>query len=932
MVTLSLFGPVLVQRGGQPLKGLRSRKALALLAYVAVHNKPIARDHLAELFWPDESEERSHANLRWVLNHLVSVMPEALVIQRHAVLWGKSVSCDLHIFSQNLQRNTSASLAAAAELYRGEFMAGFVLDGVPEFELWLAGERERWLQQALQVISTLTLHAGTQGNAQMAMHYARRWLELAPWQEEAHRWLIYWLAATGQQSAAIAQYKICTTLLADELGVSPTAETVALYQRILEQMVEGKHTLLPTPSLPATYPILPFPAHNLPRPLSPVLGRERELAYIAERLADSTCAWLTLLGPGGIGKSCLAVEAAYAQLMHFADGVWLLPLVGIASVDLLPAAMAQTLAVPLQTGSDLRSQLLHYLSDKQMLLLLDNFEHLLDGVELLDAIIAHAPRVKLLVTSREYLHHEAEWILDVGGLAMPPEGESEEIGTYSAVQLFVQSAHRTQATFALSAADAPYVAQICRTLEGMPLGIKLAAAWVRTMPCAAIAAEITHNLDFASLAPHGLPDRHRSLRAVLDSAWQRLSDEEKRVLARLALFRRDFNGEGAQAVAGTTPRLLARLMDKSLLHVDHGNTHNANLHNTNSHGVNHHNANNHSRYALHQLLAQFALEKLETSGLMEATRKAFSGYYASWLAQQTDALTGPNPQPTLAQIDLELDNIRAAWHYAVHSYDTAAIIAATPTLSLYYDYRTLLQEALQLFGDAAEILRGAPSRVANEMALAKVLGYYGLYLFRFARPLEAEAVLQESLALAARHNAPTEQAYALYVLGYNAIAAGKEAHGEEYLLSGLTLAETLGDPFLVVRILYAMGWFYASVGRPRDSLVALERALALAHERGDLRSEAHTLYYLGRVRCEIGDYNQAKRHYEASHYLFETLDVHWGIAQAKYGLLQVAYALGEDAEAKRLCELTIPLYEKIKAHANTLQHIRAIYVRVSAAN
>lgn len=921
MYILSLFGPVSIRESGEPVKGLRSRKAIALLAYVAVHNKPLPRSHLAELFWPEETEERSHANLRWVLNHLGSLLPGALVVERHAVQWGTGISCDLHSFSQNLQRNTSVTLAAAAELYRGDFMAGFMLDGAPDFELWLAGERERWLQQALQVVATLAHHAGTQGNAQMAIHYARRWLDLAPWHEEAHRWLIYWLAVTGQQSAALNQFKICADVLAEELGVAPTVETTTLYEEIKRQARDGKPVTLPFPSYNGGSSILPFPAHNLPRQLVPVVGRESELAYIAARLADPACGWLTLLGPGGIGKSCLAIEAAHAQLVYFADGVWLVPLAGIPSADLLPAAIAQTLAVPLQIDGDLSTQLLNYLADKQILLLLDNFEHLLDGVELLDAILQHAPQVKLLVTSREYLHHQAEWILDLSGLAVPPEGESADLGRYSAVQLFIQSAHRTQATFTLTATDAPYVAQICRTLAGMPLGIKLAAAWVRTLSCATISAEIIRNLDFAALAPHGLPDRHQSLRAVIDSSWQRLTAEEQAVLAKLALFRRDFGLEGAQAVAGATAMLLARLTDKSLLHVDRLQVDQAGTLN---------------RYSLHELLCQFGSEKLAASGQLETTRAAHARYYATWLSRQAAVLTGPNPQFTLCLIDMELDNVRAAWQQAIQSYNAAAIIAATPTLSLYHDYRTLLQEAFQLFHDAAETLKNAPysaeNEAENEIARAKVLGYYGLYLFRFAQSVEAEKTLLESLALATRHNAAAEQAYALYVLGYNATGAGKPALSEEYLRSGLRLAETTGEDSLVVKILYALGWYYDSQSRDEESVVALEKGLALARRQGDLRSVAHILCYLGGARIKSGDSLQAKQHYEESLHLFQELEVQWGIAQAEYGLIGVAFALEDYAETKRLCEITIPRYEKIKAHGDTLAHIRAIYARVNTAS
>lgn len=921
MYTLSLFGSVSIEQSGEAVKGLRSRKAIALLAYVAAHNKPLPRSHLAELFWQGEEEARGHANLRWVLNHLNSLLPGALTIHRHAVLCGKSIVCDLHIFSQNIQRNSSATLAAAAELYRGDFMAGFVLDGVPEFELWVAGERERWLQQAIQVVATLAHHASTQNNAQKAICYLRRWLDLAPWHEEAHRRLIYWLAVTGQPSAALKQYLICQRVLADELGVAPAPETTALYDEIQRKGMSGNSLLLTMPAYTGVSSLLPLPTHNLPRQLHAVVGRERELAYIAARLADPACAWLTLLGPGGIGKSCLAVEAAYAQLLHFSDGVWLVPLAGIASADLLPAAIAQTLAVPLQIGGDLRDQLLSYLQNKQLLLVLDNFEHLLEGVNLLDAIVQQGSQVKILVTSREALHHQAEWIVDVGGLAVPSAGDKdqlEEIEQYSSVQLFVQSAQRTQAAFVLTAADAPYVAQICRNLAGMPLGIKLAAAWVRTLPCATISAEISHNLDFANLAPHGLPDRHQSLRAVIDSSWQRLTVEEQAVLAKLALFRREFGLEGAQIVAGATANVLTRLVDKSLLHVDPQLNPQMDQ------------ANDFKRYSLHELLCQFGLEKLAASGQLEATRATHALYYTTWLAQQAGALTGSNPQPTLRLIDLELDNIRAAWQWAIQHYHAAAVVAAAPVLNLYHDYRTLLQDALQLFCEAAEAFRHAPFRVENEIARCKVLGYYALYLFRFGQSIEAERVLHESLAIATRHDAVAEQTYALYVLGYNANATG--AQGEGYLLAGLALAEASNDHFLMVKLLYALGWYYGATHQTLASLGVLERALGLARSLGDLRSEAHIQFYLGRLKSEMGNYHEAKQDLEASLHHFQELEVHWGIAQAEHGLIEVAYFLQDYAEAKRLCEITIPLYEKIKAHGDSLRQIRELYALVSAAS
>jgi predicted ATPase/DNA-binding SARP family transcriptional activator len=917
MYTLSLFGPVSIEESGQPIQGIRSRKAIALLAYVAVHNKPLSRSHLAEFFWPKEPEARGHANLRWVLNHLRSLLPGALTIDRHSVIWGNGMSCDLHLFRQNLQRNTHATLSAAAELYQGDLMDGFVLEGVPDFEMWLATEREHWLQQAIHVVSTLVHHAGKQGNAHQAIYFSRRWVEIAPWHEEAHRWLIYWLAMSGQASAALTQYKVCVDTLADELGIAPSAETTALYEEIKEQgLTDRAMTLTPLLTINGQS-TTPLRSDNLPRQLLPVVGREKDLIYIGERLADPKCALLTLVGPGGVGKSVLALEAAHAQLPHFADGVWFVPLVGIASADQLATSIAQTLAVPLQRAGDVRLQLLNFLSGKQLLLVLDNFEHLLDGSDLLDAILQAAPQVKLLITSREYLHHHAEWVFDVRGLVVPPEGTTEDLAQYSAVQLFLQSAQRTHAAYTMTEADAPHVAHICRTLGGLPLGIKLAAAWVRTLPCAAIAAEIPGNLDFAMLTPHGLPDRHRSLRALLDSSWQRLSAQEQSVLTKLAVFRRDFSVEAAIAVTGTTVSVLARLVDKTLLQFDY--------------------SDDYPRYSLHELLRHFAAEKLAATGQSDAVRTAHARYYTHWLDQQMDALTGPHPQPTLRRIDLELDNVRAAWQWAVDTCDATAIMAAVPVLSLYYDYRTLLQEGLQCFADASTYLRHAladvdegPVKRRLSIACARVLGYYGIYLFRFSQPLATQEVLLESLDLATRYDAIAEKAYALYVLGFSAAPAGKPEKGEAYLLSGLALAESLHDKTLVTKILYALGWHYCELGQVQKSLSVLEQALTIARDMGNLRSEAHVLDYLGMAYAKIEAYAQARQHYEESLKLFQALEVHWGIAQAEFGLLRVAYELEDYTTAKQLCEKLIPSYEKIQAHANSLEQIREIYARILA--
>lgn len=919
---LCLLGPLRLGHEGERIRGLRSRKAIAILAYVAAQEKPLPRTHLVDRFWPADSAERGYANLRWALNHLTSLLPGCLTISRHSVTWGKTLACDLHRFSHHLRQQTIADLAAAVDLYDGELMAGFVLDGCPDFELWLTTERERRLQQVVQALCTLCKQYSRQADYQTALQYAQHWLALTPWAEEAHRQVIYLLAVSGQRSAALHQYAACRQVLAAELGVEPAAETTALYEQIrtqgspsLEQMTSRHetrdrltlwHLVSPSPSLP----VPSAPPHNLPRQLTPFVGRTAELAQIGELLANPTCAWLTLLGPGGIGKTRLALAAASRHLAQFTDGVYFVALASSTAVELLPATIAQALGLALMPG-EVRLQLLNYLGNRHLLLVLDNFEHLLDGIELIEWLIQQAPGVKVLVTSRQRLHHQAEWVVEVGGLEtpLPDVGGSAtgEMAAYSAVQLFMQWAQRAHTGFTLTSANDAQIGQICRAVEGMPLGIQLAASWVRALPLATIVEEISHNLDLETPDPHGLPDRHRTLRAVIDSSWQRLAAPEQALLARLSIFRGSADWAAAAQVAGATPLLLTRLVDRSLLAM-----------------------NTAGRIMLHELVRQFAAEQLQAMNLADETGAAHSRYYAALLAQQTGALISDQTQLILQQWDTELDNIRAAWQWAVQRCEATVICQMAEPLNLYYDYRTLLQEGRQRFQQAAETLQAAEPTPANEMARGMVLARYGLLLWRYGELALAEQVLQESRMLAKRHGVLAEEAYASYLLGYYYIGI-RSAEAMAYLQRALALAEAHTEHKLTVKVLYALGWYYLNTEQIETGIATLQRSLQLARALGDLRSVAHVLCYLGNGYFAAKEYAQAQQCQQAGLSLFQTLGIQWGVAQAQYGLLHVAYAQGDYAESRQLCERTIPLYQRTGVHPTMLTSLQCIYAVVCAS-
>lgn len=282
-------------------------------------------------------------------------------------------------------------------------------------------------------------------------------------------------------------------------------------------------------------------------------------------LCDPQCLLLTIVGPGGIGKTRLAIEVANQYKERFPDGVWFVPLAALNSPALLVPAIASALHFRFQDPTDPQMQLLRYLCAKKLLLILDNAEHLLDGVGLFTEILKYCPQVKLLVTSRERINLLSEWVFEVQGLPVPASDREEQFASYSAVALFVQSARRVRAGFELREEDRHYVLKICQILEGTPHGIELAAAWVELLSCEEIAIEIEHNIDFLSVSMRDLPERHRSIRAVFDHSWKMLTVDEQQVMCQLSIFQGGFQRQAAEQVAGASLSILSALVNRTLL-------------------------------------------------------------------------------------------------------------------------------------------------------------------------------------------------------------------------------------------------------------------------------------------------------------------------------------------------------------------------------
>jgi predicted ATPase/DNA-binding SARP family transcriptional activator len=612
-----------------------ARTATALLVYLACHARPLARETLAELFWPERSQEQALANLRACIHRLRRQLAPYLETTRQTVAFAPGVS--IQVDARELETHLSAGrLLEAVALYQGDFLDGFYLEGSPTFEQWALLERERLRNLVISAYQQLITQAAAAGQPETAIRHAEQLLHLDPLHEPTHRQLMRLLAQTGRRAAALAQYAACCRVLEAELAAPPDDATTALYEQIragLDQE-QAQHSSHHQTSARALSSAVGSPQHNLPPQPTPFIGRKAELAQVYDLLTNPDCRLLTLLGAGGIGKTRLALEAAAHLAGSFAHGVCFVSLAPIANSDFVLAAIAQSLGLQPVIG-DLLAQVTAYLQQRALLLVLDNFEHLLDEAEMVAHLLHGAPLLKVLVTSRERLYLREEWLLSVTGLGMETELPSE------AGQLFLHSAQRVRPGFTAHGQEEA-IAAICQQVEGMPLALELAASWVRVMTCAEIARQMQANLDFLTTRMRDLPERHRSLRALFDRSWRLLSSAEQEVLRRVSVFRGGWMPEQAAELTGATLPLLLGLVDKSLVR-----------------------ASGHNRFDLHELVRQYAAEQLEANGEGDLVRERHYAAYLRHFRTGDSYLRGPEASTWLARMIAEQDNLRAALEWAL---------------------------------------------------------------------------------------------------------------------------------------------------------------------------------------------------------------------------------------------------------------------------
>lgn len=668
---------------------------------------------------------------------------------------------------------------------------------------------------------------------------------------------------------------------------------------------------------------------NLPASRTSFVGRADELEAIDRLLEDPGCRLLTLLGPGGVGKTRLALEAAGHRLDRYQHGVHFVPLASVASPDFLAPAMADSLQFPVDpahSGFSAQDQLLDFLSERSTLLVLDNFEHLVEGSEFLSQVIEKAPRVEMMATSRERLGVQSEWVFDVEGLHVPGNGGGP--AGDGAIRLFAERARQADAAFSLGDDERPHAARICRLVYGMPLGIELAAAWVSILSCAEIADEIERNIGFLSTTARDVPERHRSVRAVFDQSWRLLSEDQRHVFEQLSVFRGSFTRDAAAAVAGADLRLLFELSAKSLVRrLDLG------------------------RYELHELLRQYAADKLSLDAPgSEAALERHARFYVGLLESRRSALLGPRMAEARDELRSEVDNLRTAAEWAAVHWDDDEARAAFDSLNVFLwmhswfegaeiferisglldvstspkhvsalVYQTALASSLGYDEGSEKVALECLAQV-RELGLARELGKCLLTLGIYAahRDVYPEAVvfLEEAEEMTRATGDPIEYPSTLSWLGFVRLLLGDLEGARDAFQTGYDAATQDGNPLIRAYLVTKLGLLADAEGDFVSAMRFHQRGHDLFTSVGDVGGTGYTLSRSSMSAYCQGDYPEAMRLGRAGFEAFSAVNHRWGVISALCRMGFAAAGLGEFAEARQDFQRALELAQQ--RHAQSL--------------
>lgn len=633
---------------------------------------------------------------------------------------------------------------------------------------------------------------------------------------------------------------------------------------------------------------------NIPIPPTPLVGRDHELRVITQQLREPSCRLLSLTGPGGIGKTRLAIEAGRQLESHFPDGVFFISLAGVGITEAIIPAIADVLGLAFSGPAKPILQVITFLQTKEMLLVIDNMEHLLKAGSLLGEILQQTQHIKLLITSREQLHLQWEWLFEVQGLPVP-EATDTNLEKNSAIMLFVQRASQISLDFSLGTENADALVRICKLVGGLPLAIELAASWVRVLSCSEIALELEHGLDFLETKNVDLPLRHRSIKAVFDYSWKLLSDQERNLLMRLAVFQGEFSREAATTAMGASLTILSSLVDKSLLRYRKKT----------------------DRYDLHELIRQYAFIQLQSDPVEELqTSEKHALYYANWIAALEVSFKSAEQPRTSQYIRIETSNWLAGWHWAVENQRLDILRLMSPCLNWYFEVHGYYAEALSAFRAALDRFRaiGAPASLtsADEInGFAYLVDQVGWFEFRVGNVDLGTALLAESLEIARESNDIELLYYIHGNWGYLALVNGDILEADRLTTESLNYGRILNSPWHIAVPINVLGIVAYQQGDLAKAYQQLTESLQLWRSVGDPRGLVFCMLYLGMTTFALKDIQATRSILAESNEIAEANMDRWAHAFGLEILGLVSLDQGQDKEALAYFSQSVTLSKEI---------------------
>jgi predicted ATPase/DNA-binding CsgD family transcriptional regulator len=614
---------------------------------------------------------------------------------------------------------------------------------------------------------------------------------------------------------------------------------------------------------------------NLPAESTPFVGRKDELDQIRQHLVKTRL--LTLTGPGGIGKSRLALRTALELIEDFEDGIFYVSLAPISSEEHIIQTIAESLKFPLATHEEPLHQLLRYLRHKQLLLVMDNFEHLLQGAEIVSEILQAAPGVKILTTSREKLNLLSETTFIIRGMVLPGEVWSEDLERYDAITLFVQSANKVCPGFAPVQTGLDQIASICQIVQGMPLAIELAAAWLQILNLEEILAELGKGLDILTTDVRDAPERHRSIRSVFDHSWSLLEHTEQETFMLLSVFRSGFTREAARQVSGASLQQLMGLVNKSFLSHDPDS----------------------GRLEVHELLRQYAQEKLqENPQTCLSAQEAHAAFFAEFMLERWQRLKGDRQQIALIEIETDIENVRTAWRYYLDQNNSPQTLKFIKGLWMVCWIRGWNLVGMQLFAEAARAQIEIESE-QDAVLQAYAMAFQGYFMAWLDLSEQGYQLTKASVEILEGINYPEALVFAIDSLLINCYFQNRLTEQIEVTQKMLNLAEEIGDKWLIAFTFFAGGMAAMLAEDYPEARRVAESQLNLCEEIGDVIGSTLPLIVLGHAALAQGEYERARGYYQRCKKISQVTGFLYAFQTSSKYLGKVDISLGKITEAEK---------------------------------